>query len=190
MTPVQILWVNMITAVTLGLTLAFEPTEPGAMRRPPRAPGEPFLSRLLVWRIVFVSVLFMIAVYGVFLWALQRGLSLELARSMVVNTLVVCEIFYLFSIRYVHGPSLTWTGVLGTPAVLIGVGAVVLAQLIFTYVPWMNSMFATRPVALADGLVIVAIGFALFLVVEAEKYFLGMLRSDRVGGIVRRRRFY
>ncbi|HUF45614.1 MAG TPA: cation-transporting P-type ATPase [Aestuariivirgaceae bacterium] len=168
-TPIQILWVNMVTAIALGLTLAFEPTEPGTMRRPPRAPDEPFLSKLLVWRIVFVSVLFVIAVYGVFFWALQRGLSLELARTMVVNTLVVCEIFYLFSVRYVHGPSLTWTGVLGTPAVLIGVGVVVIAQLIFTYLPWMHLVFATRPVALADGLVIVGIGVALFLVIEAEK---------------------
>jgi magnesium-transporting ATPase (P-type) len=118
---------------------------------------------------VFVSVLFVIAVYGVFFWALQRGLSLELARTMVVNTLVVCEIFYLFSVRYVHGPSLTWTGVLGTPAVLIGVSVVVIAQLIFTYLPWMHLVFATRPVALADGLAIVGIGVALFLVIEVEK---------------------
>jgi magnesium-transporting ATPase (P-type) len=118
---------------------------------------------------VFVSVLFVIAVYGVFFWALQRGLSLELARTMVVNTLVVCEIFYLFSVRYVHGPSLTWTGVLGTPAVLIGVSVVVIAQLIFTYLPWMHHVFATRPVALADGLAIVGIGVALFLVIEVEK---------------------
>jgi magnesium-transporting ATPase (P-type) len=107
-TPVQILWVNMITAVTLGLTLAFEPTEPGAMRRPPRAPDEPFLSGFLVWRIVFVSVLFVIGAFGVFFWTLERGLPLELARTMVVNTIVVMQIFYLFSIRYAHGPSLTW----------------------------------------------------------------------------------
>jgi magnesium-transporting ATPase (P-type) len=177
--PIQILWINMVTAVALGLTLAFEPTEPGAMRRPPRAPDEPFLSGLLVWRIVFVSILFVIAVYGVFFWALQRGFSLELSRTMVVNTLVVCEIFYLFSVRFVHGPSLTWTGVLGTPAVLIGVGVVVLAQLVFTYLPWMHAVFATRPMAPADGLVIVAIGIALFLVVEAEKYVLERVRSGR-----------
>ena len=177
--PIQILWVNMVTAVALGLTLAFEPPEPGAMRRPPRALDEPFLSGLLVWRIVFVSVLFVIAVYGVFFWALQRGLSLELSRTMVVNTLVVCEIFYLFSVRFVHGPSLTWTGVLGTPAVLIGVGVVVLAQFVFTYLPWMHAVFATRPVALVDGLVIVAIGIALFLVVEAEKFVIERVRSGR-----------
>ena len=168
-TPIQILWINLVTAVTLGLTLAFEPTEPGAMRRPPRDPGEPLLSAFLLWRIGFVSALFLTAVFGVFFWALQRGLSLELARTMVVNTIVVMEIFYLFSIRYVHGPSLTGPGVLGTPAVLIGVAVVVVAQLAFTYLPWMQFVFATRPVPLADGLAIVAIGAALFLIVEAEK---------------------
>jgi magnesium-transporting ATPase (P-type) len=92
-----------------------------------------------VWRIVFVSLLFVIAAFGVFFWTLERGLPLELARTMVVNTIVVMQIFYLFSIRYVHGPSLTWTGILGTPAVLIGVGTVVIAQLIFTYHPGCSS---------------------------------------------------
>jgi magnesium-transporting ATPase (P-type) len=178
-TPVQILWVNMITAGALGLTLAFEPTEPGAMRRPPRAPDEPLLSGFLMWRIVFVSFLFLLAVYGVFFWALERGLSLDLSRTMVVNTLVVCEIFYLFSIRYVPGPSLTWIGVLGTPAVLIGVGIVVLAQLAFTYAPWMQFVFATQPVDPIDGMVIVSIGAALFLVVEAEKHLLRITRRRR-----------
>jgi magnesium-transporting ATPase (P-type) len=169
----------MVTAVALGLTLAFEPTEPGAMRRPPRAPDEPFLSGLLVWRIVFVSILFVIAVYGVFFWALHRGLLLELARTMVVNTIVVSEIFYLFSVRYVHGPSLTWTGVLGTPAVLGGVGIVVLAQLAFTYLPWLQAVFETRPIATLDGLAIIAVGAVLFILVEAEKYLLHDTRPPR-----------
>jgi magnesium-transporting ATPase (P-type) len=178
-TPVQILWVNMITAVALGLTLAFEPTEAGAMRRPPRAPDEPFLSRFLLWRIAFVSFLFVVAAFGVFFWTLERGLPLELARTMVVNTIVVMQIFYLFSIRYVHGPSLTWAGVLGTPAVRIGVAVVVVAQLAFTYHPWMQFVFATRPVDPVDGLVIIAIGAVLFLVIEAEKKLLGLVRSGR-----------
>jgi magnesium-transporting ATPase (P-type) len=171
-TPVQILWVNMITAVTLGLTLAFEPIEPGAMRRPPRAPDEPFLSGFLVWRIVFVSVLFVIAAFGVFFWTLQRGLPLELARTMVVNTIVVMQIFYLFSIRYAHGPSLTWQGLVGTRAVLIGITTVVLAQFAFTYHPWAQFVFETRSVPLTDGLMIVAIGLIVFLVVETEKHLM------------------
>jgi magnesium-transporting ATPase (P-type) len=175
-TPVQILWVNMITAVTLGLTLAFEPVEPGAMRRPPRAPDEPFLSGFLVWRIVFVSLLFVIAAFGVFFWTLARGLPLELARTMVVNTIVVMQIFYLFSIRYAHGPSLTWQGIVGTRAVLIGIAVVVIAQMAFTYHPWMQLVFATRPVAAFDGLVIFGVGVVLFLVVEAEKHLVDRWR--------------
>ena len=142
-TPVQILWVNMVTAVALGLTLAFEPTEPGTMRRPPRAPGQSLLSGYLLWRIVFVSVLFVIGAFGMFFWARQRGLDLEEARTIAVNTIVVMEIFYLFSVRYVHGTSLTWQAALGTPAVLIGVATVVAAQLVFTYSPAMNSVFVT-----------------------------------------------
>jgi magnesium-transporting ATPase (P-type) len=168
-TPVQILWINMITAVTLGLTLAFEPTEPGTMRRPPRTAREPILSRDLVWRIGFVAALFVAGAFGVFAWAQERGLGIETSRTMVVNTIVVMEIFYLFSVRYVHGTSLTWQGVLGTRAVLIGVAAVVLGQFLFTYLPPMQTVFGTRPVALFDGLAIVGVGVALLLVVEAEK---------------------
>jgi magnesium-transporting ATPase (P-type) len=176
-TPVQILWINMITAVTLGLTLAFEPTEPGTMRRPPRPPQEPILSRDLMWRIVFVSALFVMGAFGVFSWAQDRGLGIETSRTLVVNTIVVMEIFYLFSVRYVHGTSLTWRGVLGTRAVLIGVAAVVLGQFLFTYLPPMQTVFGTRPVAVLDGLAIVGVGVVLLLVVEAEKRIRGRLAS-------------
>jgi magnesium-transporting ATPase (P-type) len=177
-TPVQILWVNMITAAALGLTLAFEPTEPGTMRRPPRPAQEPILSRDLTWRIGFVSILFVAGTFGMFFWARERGLSIETARTMVVNTLVVMEIFYLFSVRYVHGTSLTWQGVVGTRAVLIGVATVVLAQFLFTYLPPMQTVFGTRPVAVLDGIVIVGLGVVLLLVVEVEKRIRARLGSD------------
>ena len=101
---VQILWVNMVTTVALGLTLAFEPTEPGTMSRPPRPPGEPLLTPGLVSRILFVSALVVAGAFGGYAWATARGLSIETARTMVVNALVVMEIFYLFSVRFVHGP--------------------------------------------------------------------------------------
>jgi magnesium-transporting ATPase (P-type) len=169
MTAIQILWINLITAVTLGLTLAFEPTEPGAMRRPPRKPSEKLLNRRLLWRIGFVSLLFVAGAFGIFFYAIERGLSIDLARTMVVNTIVVMEIFYLFSVRYIHGPSLTWQGVLGTPAVLIALIVVVAAQLAFTYVPFMQGVFKTEPVAPLDGALIVGIGVALLIVVEIEK---------------------
>jgi len=98
-----------------------------------------------------------------------RGLPLETARTMVVNTLVVMEIFYLFSVRFVHGTSLTWRGVLGTPAVLIGISIVIVAQFAFTYLPLLQAVFGTRPVAFLDGLAVVGVGVALLLVVEIEK---------------------
>jgi len=168
-TPVQILWINMITTVALGLTLAFEPTEHGTMRRPPRPADQPVLHGQLVWRIGFVSVLFVVGAFGMFFWAEKRGLPIETARTMVVNTIVVMEIFYLFSVRYVYGTSLTWRGVLGTRAVLIGVALVIIGQLIFTYAPFMQTVFDTRPIALVDGLVVVMVGPTLLAIVEVEK---------------------
>jgi magnesium-transporting ATPase (P-type) len=168
-TPVQILWVNMVTAVALGLTLAFEPTEAGAMRRPPRPAGGSILSGRLLWRIGFVSVLMVAGTFGVYDWATARGLPLETARTMAVNTLVVMQIFYLFSVRFVHGTALTWRGVLGTKVVLAGVAVVTAAQFAFTYLPPMQAVFASRPVAFGDGLVIVGVGVAMLLLVEIEK---------------------
>jgi magnesium-transporting ATPase (P-type) len=168
-TPVQILWINMVTAVALGITLAFEPTEPGAMSRPPRAPDEPLLSALLAWRVGFVSVLFAVAALGLFAWAETKGHSHEASRTMVVNMLVVMEIFYLFSVRYLRTTSFTWQGLLGTPAVLTGVAIITAIQLLFTYAPFMQRWFDTRPVSLIDGLVIIGVGVVLLVVLEIEK---------------------
>jgi magnesium-transporting ATPase (P-type) len=168
-TPVQILWINMVTAVGLGLVLAFEPAEADIMRRPPRAADAPILSGFVLWRVALVSVLFALAAFGVFAWAEARGLSDETARTMVVNTVVVMEIFYLFAVRHLHGSSLTLRGVLGTPAVLLGVGSIVLLQLAFTYAPFMQHVFQTRDVGLREGLVILACGVCLLILLEIEK---------------------
>jgi len=178
-TPVQILWINMVTTVALGLTLAFEPTEPGTMSRAPRARQQPILTGSLIWRILFVSALFVAGAFGIFFWALSRGLATEHARTLVVNTIVVLEIFYLFNVRYVHGTSLTWQGVLGTPAVLIGVGAVAIAQLAFTYLPFMQAAFETRSLSVLEGAVVIGTGIALLVVVEVEKRFRFLLGRVR-----------
>ncbi len=102
-TPVQILWVNMVTAVTLALALAFEPAENNLMRRPPRPPTEPLLSSFLVWRTVFVSILLVSGTFGLYLWYREHGADLRLARTVAVNTLVFFEIFYLFNCRRFSG---------------------------------------------------------------------------------------
>ncbi len=169
MTAVQILWINMILTVTLGLVLAFEPAEPDVMRRPPRPRDAPILSRFLLWRIGFVSFLFMLGAFGIFEYAQRRGYAIEGARTMVVNTLVVMEIFYLFNVRYLHRTSFSLIGAMGTPAVLGAITVVVAAQLLFTYAPFMHDLFDSAPVAFVDGLVILLVGVATMTILEIEK---------------------
>jgi len=180
LTPVQILWINMVTVVTLGLVLAFEAAEVDVMHRPPRVPAEPLLSGFLIWRVALVSALFTAAGFAVFAWSEWRGLSLEAARTAVVNAIVVLEIAYLFSVRFQRSTSFTLRGTLGTRPVLIGVGSVVLLQLAFTYAPPLQVLFASRPLdPIADGLPILAAGLALMLVLEAEKALRRKLAARR-----------
>src|SRR3546814_422140 len=146
------------------------------MRRSPRARSEPLLSGFLVWRIAFVSLLFLAGAFAMFYWASSNGRPVEEARTLVVNTIVAMEIFYLFNVRFQHGPSITWRGVLGTRAVVVGVGLVTVLQVAFTYAPPFQLMFETRPVGLADGALTVAAGLALLIVLEAEKALLLRLR--------------
>lgn len=175
MSAAQILWINLATSATLGLALAFEPTEPGVMERPPRPARAGLLTRFMLWRVVLVSVLFTLVSFAVFFQSIWRGQELEMARTMVVNTLVVMEIFYLFNVRFLHMRSLSWRGALGTPAVLMALAAVVAGQFAFTYLPVMQAIFDTRPVALLDGVMIIAIGVALMVVLEGEKLLLRRL---------------
>jgi len=169
-TPVQILWVNMVSSVALALSLAFEPTEADVMRRAPRPVAEPIVSRFLLWRIALVSLLFVAGIFGMFELALMRGGSLEEARTVAVNTLVAMEVFYLFSVRYMRTPSFTLRGVRGTPAVLVAVGIVFGLQLLFTYAPFMSVFFGTEPLSLAQGLEAFAVGVVVLVVLEVEKW--------------------
>jgi magnesium-transporting ATPase (P-type) len=168
-TPVQILWINLVTAITLGLALAFEPPEAGTMRRPPRRRDEPLLNGQLLWHIVFVSGLFVLAVFGIYSYAIDRGHSPELARTMAVNMLVVLEIFHLFFVRNIHGASLTLAAARGTPVIWTCVIAVTLAQFAVTYAPPLQSVFGTASVPLHEGVLIVAVGVVFFALVETEK---------------------
>ncbi len=183
LSALQILWVNTVTAVALGLVLAFEPAEPGVMRRRPRRASEPILSRFLVWRIVLVSALFAGGAFGMFEWTLQRSGSIELARTAVVNLFVVFEVFYLFSIRYLDQTSLRAAGFAGTPAVLAGVAAAATLQAVLTYVPFMNEVFSTAPLGWIECAVILGAGVALFAVLEVEKLLRRVLPAAFTGKI-------
>ncbi len=174
-TPVQILWVNMVTAVTLGLALAFEPTEPGVMRRPPRPPSEPIITRFLLWRIGFVSTLLVIATTGMFLGYLAEGEE-ALARTLAVNTLVVCQAFYLVSARFVNTPAISSGLLRGNVWVPASIAGILVLQLAFTYAPPMQLLFDTRPLAASHWALMLMAGFLVFVVVELEKWIM-MSRS-------------
>jgi calcium-translocating P-type ATPase len=176
-TAVQILWVNLITGITLGLALAFEPTEAGTMARPPRPRNAPILSGGLVWHVVLVATLFMAAVFGVFTYAIDKGYSLALAQTMAMNTLVVLEIFHLFFIRNIHSTSLTWAAARGTKVVWTVVIAITAAQFSVTYLAPIQGVLGTAPVPVFDGLLIVGIGAVFFALIEIEKQIRLGLRS-------------
>lgn len=176
-TAVQILWVNLITGVTLGVALAFEPTEVGTMGRLPRPRHTPILSGELVWHVLLVALLFFATVFGVFTYAIDRGYPLELAQTMALNMLVVLEIFHLFFIRNLHSTSLTWDAAKGTRVVWIVVIVITAAQFAVTYLPPLQAILGTKAVPLADGLLIVGVGAAFFAIIEIEKQIrLGLKR--------------
>jgi potassium/sodium efflux P-type ATPase len=169
-TPVQILWINMITETTLSLTLAFEPPESKVMGRPPRKPDEPLLSVFLVWRIVFVSVIMVGGTYGLFLWEQSQSSSIPAARTVAVNTLVMFEIFYVFNSRYLLNSALNIQGLLGNRLIWLAVVVLMIAQLGLTYWPPMQAMFGTESIDVHTWKYIIAVAASLFVLVEIEKF--------------------
>jgi magnesium-transporting ATPase (P-type) len=168
-TPVQILWVNMITAVTLGIALAFEPTELQTMARPPRPRDEALLSGDLVWHIILVAGLFLGGVFGIYLYAVGQGYSTDVARTIAMNTLVVMEIFHLLYIRNMHSPRLSWQKLRGTQVLWVAIALVIFGQLAITYLPPLQQLFETESIGSADVFLILCVGIGLFVVIELEK---------------------
>ncbi|SNY45555.1 plasma-membrane calcium-translocating P-type ATPase/potassium and/or sodium efflux P-type ATPase,TIGR01523 [Arsukibacterium tuosuense] len=176
--PLQILWVNMVSSIGLALALAFEPPEHNLMQRPPRPIDEALVSRFVLWRVLLVSVLFTTGIFAVFNWAIAQQLSVDYARTMAVNTLVAMEVWYLFSVRYMQGPSLSLQGIKGTKPVLMAVTLVFGLQLLFTYQPHLQQLFNTEPLQFKHGLICVAVGVVIFALLELEKW-LKLRRTSR-----------
>jgi magnesium-transporting ATPase (P-type) len=168
-TPLQILWVNMVVSVTLGMALAFEPAERDVMKRPPRPPEEPILSGHLLWRIVFVSAIIGSLVLWLFLRQLEAGASTERARTLAVNALVAGQLFYLFNSRFLGRSSFTPNGLLGNRHALVAAFVLIILQLIFTYAPPFQLWFETVGLSWLEWLQAAGVGVAVFVLVELEK---------------------
>ncbi|VVE12192.1 carbonate dehydratase [Pandoraea anhela] len=170
LTPAQVLWINMVTSSTLGIALAFERAEPGIMTRTPRPPGTSLLSWFFVWRVTLVSVLMMIGTFGLFYLEWRNGASIEAARTMAVNALVVAEMFYLISSRSIFASSLSWQGVFGNRIALLTIAACLMLQMVYTYVPFMQTTFGSAALDVGEWLEVIGAGLLVFFGAELEKW--------------------
>ena len=177
LTPVQILWVNMVTSITISLALAFERLEPGAMERLPRSSKTPLLSGYFIWRIIFVSVL----IGGWTLWLnmflLNKGYNEDFVQTITLQTIVIAQMFHLFNNRSIRGNAFKENR-MSNKAVWIVCALLFVLQGAITYLPFMNTAFGTIPLRLTDWIYPFVLGIAVFLIVEAEKSV--MRRLDKM----------
>jgi magnesium-transporting ATPase (P-type) len=176
-TAPQILWVNMVTSVALGLVVSFEPHELDVMQRSPRAVDLPILDAFGIWRVVFVGLALLTLTLWAFFWMKQNGASDALARAVAVNALVIGQIFYLLNSRYKIGSSLSLKAHLDNKYLPLGIGAVVILQLLFTYAPPLQVLFETAAIPLRIWPWLLFGGLVFFFVVEAEKLIIRLTRS-------------
>ena len=178
-TAPQILWVNMVTSVALGLVVSFEPHELDVMQRSPRAVDLPIIDAFGIWRVVFVGLALLTLTLWAFFWMKQNGASDALARAVAVNALVIGQIFYLLNSRYKIGSSLSLKAHLDNKYLPLGIGAVVILQLLFTYAPPLQVLFDTEAIPLRIWPWLLLGGLVFFFVVEAEKLIIRLTRSRR-----------
>ncbi|CAM4276709.1 plasma-membrane calcium-translocating P-type ATPase [Weissella hellenica] len=167
MTAIQLLWINMVSALTLQLAFIFEPAEPGIMKRPPRKTIEKLMNRHDVFQMIYVSVIIAAGALVVF-EVFDNSVGFSVASTMAVNTIIFGKIFYLFNIRTeasVLSKSF-WTN----PMAFGAIGLMVVLQIVFTYVPFMNNIFSTGPLSLFDWVVVIVIGLLVLVVAELDKY--------------------
>ena len=168
-TAPQVLWVNMVTSVALGLVISFEPHEIDVMSRSPRAVGRPIMTGFGIWRIVFVGLALLAYTLLAFFWMKSQGASDALARTVAVNAITIGQVFYLLNSRYLLDSSFSLTAHMGNKYLPLGIGAVVILQLLFTYTPPFQAMFGNQAIPLWVWPWLLAGGLLFFVVVEAEK---------------------
>jgi Ca2+-transporting ATPase len=174
--PVQILWINMTTAILLGLMLVFEPKEREIMSRPPRDPKLPILTGWLQFRILLVALVLLAGCFALFAWEQQRGASVAESRTVAVNVFVMVELFYLFNCRS-FTRSMFAIGLFSNPWVIFGSLAMIALQLLFTYAPTMNALFHSAPIGLDAWWRILAIAAFAYFIVGVEKTITNWMKA-------------
>lgn len=177
--PLQILWINLVTAILLAIPLAFEPKERGLLLRGPRPPHESMITRLLIRKFAIVSTLMVAGTFGIFyLYSGFHGETLALSQTVALNTLVFFEMFYLFNSRSLSESAFS-SGLRTNIWLIVGVAACFVSQLLITYFPPMNDAFHTGALGIVDWALSFAIASSVFFAVEIEKVF-SRRRKDRL----------
>lgn len=176
LSPSQILWINLVTAVTLSLPLALEPAEPNVMVRPPREPNEQILSGKTFWLVVWVSVLIGAVTLLAFQFAADAGANYALAQTTALNVLAFAQLAYLFNCRVLSASSFTSRAFTGNRGIWYAAGALVALQLLLIYLPILNALFGTVPLGVRQWVFIASTTVTVFLVVEIIKA-MGRLRT-------------
>ena len=169
LTPVQILFVNMVTAATLGLVLAAEESEADVMARPPRRQAKPLVGKLITWRSIFVGGLMIVAMLVQQSWTLSLGGSQSAAHTMAMNTLVISQCLYCLSCRFTHASSLRLAALVSNPWLTAMVLLNAALQCLITYVPAFQVVWETEAIGGLEWLRILLFSFIIFGVVELEK---------------------
>lgn len=168
-TPPQILWINMVTSITLALAISFEPHELGVMHRPPRKVDSPLLDGFGIWRIAFISILLLVFTFGTFFWLITHDASIEISRTAAVNAMIMGQVFYLINSRFLLESCFSPRALTGNKWIPIAIGGVVVLQILFTYAPFMNAIFGSAPLPLYIWGWLFFGGISFFTLVELEK---------------------
>lgn len=165
--PSQLLWINMVSAITIQFALIFEPAEEGIMKRPPRKNSSKLMNRHDIFQMTYVAILIAAVSLIIDVYLNQQGVSEVISSTTMVNTLIIGKIFYLFNIRT---PKLALSNELfSNSKVFLFVGLMMVLQLILTYVPFMQGIFYTGSIGLYEWGLAIAAGAIVLIVTEFDK---------------------
>ncbi|MDL2284397.1 cation-transporting P-type ATPase [Oxalobacter sp. OttesenSCG-928-P03] len=184
LTSKQILWINMITSITLGIALTFEPPEKNIMQRKPRNTREAAVPLYMVWRVLFTSAILMVAALLLFQWELDRGKSIEVARTITANTIIIGQMFYLLNCRFLYQSSLSVRSLTGNKTIWIAIAVLAGLQLLYTYTPVMHDLFGTDSLTVKEWMLVICVGIVTFFMMELDKFFQRRLAERRGGNLV------
>ena len=176
--PVQILWINMVTTILLGVTFSFEPIEKGIMNRKPRSPDAPILTKAVLYRIISTMSLFTVLSFWAFHLLRSEQNSVEVGRAVVVNILVFSGIMFMFCCKS-FDKSMFKTGILSNRWMIWGGLLMALLQVLFTHTKIFHIAFKTGPITLREWGLILACAGLVGLMTETEKFVVRQLEKRK-----------